>query len=185
MDPSLASLWLPIVMSAVGVFILSSLIWTVIQWHNSDWKKLPNEDGVRTLLRNVPSGQYAIPYAAGMKDRKNPEWQRMAKKGPTAMLTVCAGDATQMGKPLIQWLVYCLVISVIIAAVAVATLSPGDGFMMVFHSVAIYGAMTYSGAHAMGAIWFGNSWGRAVKEIVDGILYALVTAVIFAWLWPA
>lgn len=182
---SLLSLWLPIVLSAVGVFILSSLIWTVFQWHNSDWKKLPDEDGVLATLKGVSPGQYATPYAGSAKERKDPEWQRKAREGPTAMVTVCKGDPTAMGKQLVQWFIYCLVISIVVAAVAVATLSPGDGFMLVFHSVAIYAAMTYSGGHAMGAIWFGHSWSRAVKNIVDGFLYALVTGMIFAWLWPA
>lgn len=181
----LLSLWLPIVLSAVGVFIVSSLIWTVLQWHNSDWKKLSDEDGLLAILKDVPSGQYAMPYAASMKDKQDPEWQRKAKAGPMAMVTVFQGDATAMGKQLIQWFIYCLVISIVLAAVSVATLSPGDGFMMVFHSVAIYGLMTYSGAHAMGAIWFGHSWSRTIKDIVDGLIYALVTAAIFAWLWPA
>ena len=184
MAMNLAPLWLPILLAAVGVFIVSSLIWTVVQWHNSDWKKLPDEELARQALKGVPPGQYTVPHAAGGHARKDPEWLAKAKEGPAAMMVIWDGDPTKMGKQLVQWFVYCLVISTLIAAVASVMLSPGAGFAMVFHSVAIIGAMTYSGGHAMSSIWFGHSWSRTIKDIVDGIVYALVTAAIFAWLWP-
>ena len=63
MDVSIVSLWLPIVLSAVAVFIASSVIWMVVQWHNSDWKKLPNEEAARNALKGVPAGHYSVPYA--------------------------------------------------------------------------------------------------------------------------
>jgi hypothetical protein len=40
----LASLWLPILLAAVGVFVVSSLIHMLFKWHNRDYRKLPNED---------------------------------------------------------------------------------------------------------------------------------------------
>lgn len=185
MAMNLAPLWLPILLSAAGVFIASSLIWTVVQWHNSDWKKLPDEERARDALKGVPPGQYTIPHATDGKARKDPEWLAKAKEGPAVMMVVWDGDPTAMGKQLLQWFIYCLVISTLIGAVASVMLHPGAGFAMVFHSVAIIGAMTYSGGHAMGSIWFGHSWARTIKDIVDGIVYALVTGAIFAWLWPA
>jgi len=185
MDVSLVSLWLPIVLSAVAVFFASSLIWMVLQWHNSDWKKLPDEEAARAALKGVPPGQYTVPHAADGKARQDPEWLRKATEGPAVMMVVWAGDPTKMGKQLIQWFIYCLVISGLLGFVASAILHSGEGFGMVFHSVAIIGALTYSGGHAMGAIWFGHSWGRTVKDIVDGLIYALLTAAIFAWFWPA
>jgi len=184
MAMNLAPLWLPILLSAAGVFIVSSLIWTVVQWHNSDWKKLPDEERAREALKGVPPGQYTVPHAADGKARKDPEWLARAKEGPAALMVIWEGDPTRMGKQLAQWLIYCLVISTLIGAVASVMLPPGAGFAMVFHSVAIVGAMTYSGAHALNAIWFGHSWARTWKDIADGIVYALVTGAIFAWCWP-
>lgn len=185
MIPDIMPLWLPILLSTVGVFIVSSLIWTVIQWHNADWKKLPEEDRVRQALKGVAHGQYTLPYAANNKAKQDPEWQARARQGPMAMITVWQGDATNMGKPLIQWFIYILVVTVFIAAVSAVTLDWGDSFMIVFHSVAIYGFMIYSGAHAMGGIWFGHGWGRVVKDMIDGLIYAVVTGALFGWLWPA
>ena len=46
---TLASLWLPIVLAAVAVFVVSSLIHMVFRWHASDYRKLSNEDEVREI----------------------------------------------------------------------------------------------------------------------------------------
>lgn len=184
MHPELISLWLPILLSTAGVFIVSSLIWTVIGWHNSDWKKLPDEEKAREALKGIPHGQYSIPYAADVKAKQDPEWLAKVKEGPAAMLTVWDGDPTKMGKPLSQWFVYILVISTLLGFIASKILHTGESFGMVFHTVLIVGTMTYSGAHAMGSIWFGHSWGRTIKDIIDGVIYALVTAAVFGWLWP-
>ena len=34
------------------------------------------------------------------------------------------------------------------------------------------------------AIWKGQTWGFTIKEVVDGLVYALLTAGTFGWLWP-
>ena len=34
------------------------------------------------------------------------------------------------------------------------------------------------------AIWMGKPWSVAWKEVFDGLLYGLVTAGAFGWLWP-
>lgn len=179
------SLWLPIVLSGVAVFIVSSLIWMIFQWHNADWKKLPDEEAARQALKGVPPGQYTVPHAADGKARQDPEWLAKAKEGPAVMMVVWAGDPTRMGKQLIQWIIYCLVISLIIAHVAAATLHAGDSSGLVFHFVAIIGILTYAGSAAQGAIWFGHTWSRTLKDILDGAIYGVVTGLIFAWLWPA
>ena len=184
MHPALIDLWLPILVATIGVFIVSSLIWTVIGWHNSDWKKLPDEEKAREALKGVPHGQYALPYAKDVKAKQDPEWLAKAQEGPTAMITVWDGDPTKMGKQLAQWFTYILVITLILAYVTSKLVNSGQSFMMVFHSFLILGTLTYSGAPAIGSIWFGHSWTRTIKDIVDGIIYAVVTAAAFGWLWP-
>lgn len=47
----LTALWLPIIVSAVGIFVASSLLHMAFKWHMSDYKKFPNEDDVRTAIR--------------------------------------------------------------------------------------------------------------------------------------
>ncbi|MEX0707686.1 MAG: hypothetical protein WD078_06940 [Woeseia sp.] len=181
---NLMALWLPILLSAAVVFIVSSLIWTVIQWHNSDWQKLPDEDGARHALKGVPPGQYTLPHAADNKARQSSEWQQKYKEGPAAMLVVLPHGSLAMGKQLVQWFVYCLVISLLVAYVASVTLPAGTSYLKVFQVTATVGILAYAGNASMGAIWFGHTWGRTAKDIADGVIYGLLTAGLFGWLWP-
>ena len=184
MQVALASLWLPIVLAAVAVFIVSSLIWAVIEWHNSDWQKLPDEEAARAALRGATPGQYSVPYAASGKDRQDEAWQARYKEGPAAMLVVFPHGDLGMGKQLVQWLIYTLVISFLVAYVASATLAPGTDYLKVFQVTGTVAVLAYAGNAATGSIWFGHTWKRTVKDIVDGLVYGLLTAGIFGWLWP-
>ena len=67
MQVALTSLWLPILLSTVAVYIASSLIWAVIQYHNSDWRELPDEAEARSALKGVAPGQYSVPHAVDGK----------------------------------------------------------------------------------------------------------------------
>lgn len=59
-------LWLPILVAAVLVFVVSSLIHMLFEWRNSDYRKLPNEDHVLAALRagSPAPGQYVLPHRA-------------------------------------------------------------------------------------------------------------------------
>lgn len=180
----LTSLWLPILLSAIAVFIVSSLIWTVVQWHNGDWHKLPNEEAARQALSGTPPGEYTIPHAADGKARRSEEWQARYKEGPAVMMTVLPHGSLGMGKQLGQWIVYTLLISFVVAYLAAATLNAGADYLKVFQVTGTAAWLGYAGATIPGSVWFGHGWGRTVKEIIDGLVYALLTAGIFGWLWP-
>jgi hypothetical protein len=180
----LASLWLPILLSGIAVFIVSSLIWTVFQWHNSDWQKLPDEEALRRALAGAAPGQYSVPYAQNNKARQSSEWQEKYREGPAAMMVVLRHGSMAMGKQLGQWIIYCLVISLLVAYVASATLPAGTEYLRVFRVTGTVAMLAYAGGAAMGSIWFGHTWGRTAKDIADGVIYGLLTAGIFGWLWP-
>jgi hypothetical protein len=180
----LTSLWLPILLSAIAVFIVSALIWNVLQWHNSDWRRLPDEEAARRALKGAPQGEYVVPHAVNNKARQGSEWQEKFKEGPAVMLSVLPHGSMAMRKTLFQWFIYCLIISVLVAYVGSATLQAGTDYLKVFQVTGTAAILAYSGHAGMGAIWFGYTWGRSVKEIVDGVMYGLVTAGIFGWLWP-
>lgn len=184
MNVALMSLWLPIVLSGVAVFIVSSAIWTVLQYHNSDWQKLPGEEDVRSALKGVSPGQYSLPYAANNKARQDAGWQAKYKDGPVAMVTVVPAGPHPMGKQLVLWFVHCLVLSLLVAYVAGATLAAGAEYLKVFQVCGTVAVLAYAGNASMGSIWFGHSWGRTARDIFDGVVYGLVTAGIFGWLWP-
>ena len=60
-------------------------------------------------------------------------------------------------------------------------LSPGEDRLRVFRFVGTAGILTYGSANIMNGIWFRR---KIVGDVVDGIVYGLVTAAIFALLWP-
>lgn len=181
---ALTSLWLPILISGLVVFVASSLIWMVVQYHNADWRKLPDEEAARRALKAVPAGQYIVPYAADNKARQDSAWQEKYQEGPALMMVVLPGSSLAMGKQLVQWFVYCIVISLLVAYVAAATLGAGTPYLKVFQVAGTVAILAYAGGAAAGSIWFGHSWGRTAKDILDGVIYGLLTAGIFGWLWP-
>jgi hypothetical protein len=65
----LVELWLPIVVSSVFVFIVSSLVHMALPWHKNDFGTMKDETGVLNALRpfTIPPGEYMIPRASSMK----------------------------------------------------------------------------------------------------------------------
>lgn len=181
----LAQLWIPIVVSAVLVFVASSLIHMVLKWHNSDYRKLANEDAVRAAIRAsspVP-GQYVIPHCADMKDMKSPELQQKFLEGPVGFLTLRQSGPPSMGAPLGQWFVFTLVISAIAAYIAAKTLPAGASFLQVCRVVGTVSFLAYAGGSVQAGIWMGKPWPSVAKDLLDGAIYAVVTAAAFGWLW--
>lgn len=183
---SLAQLWLPIVVSAVVVFFASFLAWTVVGHHRTDWKKLPDEEGlIGELKRQKPAaGQYMFPHCASSEQRRDPEFQRKWKEGPAGTVVVMGPEGANMGKSLAQYFLLCLVVSVFIAYLAGRTLGPGTDYLAVFRVAGTASILAWCGSAATHSIWMGKPWSATLKDILDGIVYGLLTAGIFGWLWP-
>jgi hypothetical protein len=183
---SLAALWLPILLSAVFVFIASSVVHMVLAYHNRDYVKLPNEDAVRAAIRsgNPEPRQYIIPYCPSMKEMSAPEMQQKMKEGPMAVLNLRPIGAISMGPSLAQWFVFALVISYVTAYVAAHSLAPGTDYLHVFRIVGAVAWLGYAGGQIPAAIWMAKPWSVTSKEVLDGLIYGLVTAGTFGWLWP-
>jgi hypothetical protein len=183
---AIADLWLPILLAAVFVFVVSSLIHMVVQFHKKDYGKLPNEEAVLAALRasNVAPGQYVFPCATSMKEMSTPEMLEKYKRGPVGSAIVRPSGVPTIGKALLQWFVYCIVIGLFTAYVAGLTLGRGVECMLVFRVTATVSFLGYGLYAAMDSIWKGQRWGSTAKYWVDGLLYALVTGATFCWLWP-
>ena len=183
---SLTSLWMPIVLSAVLVFLLSWLVHTVLPYHRSDYGQVPTEDAVMDALRqfNIPPGDYMMPRAMAMADMKSPAFQEKMNKGPVAMFTVMPTGPFAMGAQLAQWFVYCVVVSIIAAYVGSRAVVPGASYLEVFRFVGVTAFASYSLALWQDSIWYKRKWSTTLKSNVDGLLYGLVTAGTFGWLWP-
>lgn len=183
---TIMSLWLPILLSAVFMFIVSSLIHTVLKYHANDYRKLQDEDGVADALRkfNIPKGSYHFPRPASAKDMRTPEYQEKVKKGPNAMLTIWPGGAVSMTKELVQWFVYGIVVSIFAAYVAGRALNVGAPYLEVFRFAGATAFACYAIGGIQDSIWFKRPWATTCKNVFDGLVFALLTGGTFGWLWP-
>jgi hypothetical protein len=180
----LTSLWLPILLSAILVFIASSLIHTVLKYHANDFRALPEEDVAREALR-VPAGHYSIPYAGSMAAMKDPTFVKRMEEGPVAYITVRYPGGAGMGRQLAMWFGYCLFISIVAAYVASRALPPAPAeYLAVFRFAGVTAFAGYVLGGWQEVIWYGRAVPVAVKNTFDGVIYALLTAGTFGWLWP-
>lgn len=182
----LQSLWLPILLSSVVVFIASSLIHMVLPWHKSDYPKLPNEDKVMDSLRPfaIPPGDYMVPRPSTRQDLRTPEFLEKMKKGPVMVLTILPSGSMSMGRNLALWFVYLFVVGVFSGYVTGRALPNGAPYLEVFRFAGATAFIAYSAALWQMSIWYRRAWSITVKATVDGLIYALLTAAIFGWLWP-
>ena len=183
---SLAALWLSILLSAVLVFVMSSIIHMALRFHNKDFSRVPGEAEVGEAMRKagVAPGDYVFPFAASMKELGSPEMKKKYEQGPVGFLTVAPSGPPAMGRPLVQWFVYSLALGFLVAYVTSRTVSPGAEYLQVFRVSGAVAFIGYAGAHAQASIWGKRRWSTTVRHIVDSLLYALLTAGAFAGFWP-
>lgn len=182
----LTTLWLPIVLSAVFVFVVSSIIHMALKYHKNDMKRLPDEQGVMDALRKfqIPPGDYFMPMGSSTKDCNTPEFKEKLKQGPVAFMTVFPNGELGMGKSLVLWFIYSLVVSIFAAYITFHAVPAGGNYLQVFRFAGCSAFMAYSFALAQGAIWYGRDCGATMRSMFDGLIYGLVTAGVFGWLWP-
>ena len=187
---SLMSLWLPILVSAVLVFFAASIAWMVLPHHKKDYGKLAEEDAVREAINkgDNPAGMYVIPYCPDMKAMEDPEIKKKMEEGPKGFLTLRdPGYDPQkgMGACLVIYFLYNLAVSFFCAYLASRFLGPGADYLTVFQVVGTAAFMAYAFAVVPTAIWKGVPWTVVWKEVFDGLVYGLLTAGAFGWLWPS
>ena len=182
----ITALWLPILLSAVAAFVASALIHMVLKYHNSDYSKLPGEDNILAAMgaEGVKPGHYTMPHCLDPKELANEEVAAKFKKGPVAFVTVLPSGVPAMGKQLLAWFIFCVVICIFAAYLAGRTMAPGADYLAVFRVAGTAAFLGYAGSAAPESIWKGMPWGISIKHIVDGLIYGLLTGGIFGWLWP-
>ena len=182
----LSTLWLPILLSAVIVFLASSIIHMATSLHKNDYLKVPNEEKVMDTIRplNIPPGDYMIPRCMSSKEMKSPEFTEKLKKGPVMLFTVYPNGPFAMGQSLVQWFLYSIVIGIFSAYVSGRALTVGAEYLQVFRFAGVTAFMGYAVALWQLSIWYKRSWGTTFRLTIDGLLYALLTAGAFGWLWP-
>jgi hypothetical protein len=182
----LGDLWLPILLSSVIVFVVSSIIHMMLPWHRSDYPKVPNEDKLMDALRplDIAPGDYMVPRASSVKEMRAPEFMAKMQKGPVLILTMMPNGPFSMRKNLVSWFLYSIVIGMFAAYVAGLALPAGADHLRVLQLTGVTAFIAYSVALWQMSIWYRRSWIMTLKTTVDGLVYALLTAGTFAWLWP-
>jgi hypothetical protein len=183
---NLAMLWLPILLSTVFVFVASSVIHMSPLWHRNDYPKMPNEEKAMEALRPlaIPPGDYMVPRASGMEEMRSKEFAARMEKGPVLIVTVLPSGAWTMGRNLVLWFLYCLAVTLFAGYVAAHALGIGAAQREIIRFVGLTSFLGYAAALWQMSIWYRRAWGITVKATFDGLIYALITAATFTWLWP-
>jgi hypothetical protein len=181
----LSALLLPIFVAAVIVFVASSIMHTVLTYHHSDCKQLPDEDKILGVMRTagVKRGLYMFPFCSH-KNMKSPEMMEKFKQGPAGMMTVFPPGPPAMPKFLIQWFLYCIVVGIFVAYLTGRTVPPGTPYLRVHQIAGCAAFMAYGLGSLANGIWKAQPWSAVLKEVFDGLVYGALTGGTFGWLWP-
>ena len=183
---SIFSLWLPILLSAAAVFLISWLAHAVLRFHERDVRAIPDERRVADALRPfaIPPGDYVLPHANDLKEMGTPEFIEKMEAGPVAILTVLPNRRQQMGSTLVQWFLYSVVVGALAGQVAGLGHGPGAAPLDVFRVVGLVAFAGYALGLPQQSIWWGRGWGATIRTMLDGLAYSVATASLFVWLWP-
>jgi hypothetical protein len=181
----LIPLWLPILLSAVIVWIISAVVWMALPHHKRDFIALPDEDSFMDAVRKsgIKPGNYIFPDFRDSKAMKSEKMQKALSEGPVGHLSVWQTPLT-MGSKMVATFVVYLVVSTLIAYLTRVALPGAAPFAKVFQVAATAGILAYCFAFIPNAVWFGSYKRTIAANIVDGIVYGLITGAIFAWRWP-
>ena len=178
---TIMTLWLPILVSAVVVFIAGAVIWMVMPWHKTDWSKTADEEAVRAALKSTGPGMYSLPHC-NPEQFKDPAMQQKFKDGPQAFITVVPNGLPQMGGKLIMMFIYNLLVAVLCAYFVSRTLAPGADYLATFRIAGTVAFIAYGVAYIQDSVWFGRSWSMTLKTFLDALIYGLLTGGVFGWL---
>lgn len=183
----LATLWLPIGVAAVFVFIASSVIHMALPWwHKSDYGKLPEEGRVMDALSpfKLPPGDYMVPNCDNQREMRSPEFKAKMEQGPVMVVTVMTYRGMQIGSSLAKWFLYILAVSALTGYVACHAAQLNGTHASIYRIVGVTAWLGYAAALWPISIWYRRSWLTTIKSTIDGLVYAGITAATFVWLWP-
>jgi hypothetical protein len=183
---SLTSLWLPILLSAVAVFVASSIVHMALRYHNSDFGRLATEDDImRAVGSNAAPGDYMFPFPeGGMAAMKDPAFVEKRTRGPAGTLRVFPGGMPSMSAPLAKWFVLALVICLFAAYLTSRALPAGAASGEVFRFTTTIGFIAFGLGNVSDSIWYGRPWGTTMKSLLDSLLYGATMGAVFVWMWP-
>lgn len=183
---SIGELWQAILVAAILVFVASTALHMLPTWHRKDYPKLANEDALLEALRplQLAPGDYMAPRPADSDEMKSPAFAAKLARGPIVVLTVSRQGQVGMGKNLLQWFLFTVVVGIFVAYVAGRALGPEASYLRVHQIAGSVAFGCYAFASWPMSIWYYRSWGNAAKETADALIYGMLTGGAFGWLWP-
>lgn len=181
----LTALWLPVLVAAVLVFLVSSLLHMVLKYHRADYGQVPAEGRLMDTLRpfSIPPGDYMVP-CPGMGSPQAPEFMERMQKGPVVLMTVLPAGATGMAGSLVAWFLYSVVVGLFAGYLSSRALPAGAPGLEVFRFPSTVAFAGYALALWQHTIWYKRSWLATLRSTIDGFIYAVLTGGAFVWLWP-
>ncbi len=179
---SILDLWLPILVSAAACWLMSAVIWTLLKYHNKDYRQTADEEAVRAALKGNAPGYYLLPFCTDPGELKDPQLKQKYENGPNAYITMLPSGIPGMGPRLVSQFVFFLLIGVTCAYLVTRTLAPDAAYLEVFRIAGTVAFVANSFALLPESIWFGRPWSITVKNFVDALLYSLLTGGVFGWL---
>ncbi|HEX6083372.1 MAG TPA: hypothetical protein VF266_02535 [Thermoanaerobaculia bacterium] len=181
---SLAALWLPILVSAVFVFLASMILHAALPfWHRRDYRPAPDDRPFVEASRTLAPGFYAFPSAQW--NEMTPEQKAEWRKGPVGFMYVRKAASISMGRTFLLHFLYCLVGSFLAAYVVSIAAAPGTEYLRVHRLAGTAGMIFWAfGTNVSDAIWYGKPWPSVFKYVVDAVIYGFLIGGTFGWLWP-
>jgi hypothetical protein len=127
---------------------------------------------------------YAFPYTANEQERRSKAFMEKWAQGPAGHLTIAPTGAWSMGPMMVKGFIFNIIVSFFTAYIVGHVLQPGATYLTVFRVVGAIGFMAFAFASVPDSIWFGRPWKSWFLQAGDALLYALLMAGTFGWLWP-
>ena len=183
---SLAALWLPILLGAVFCFFISAVFHMGPLWHRNDFPQVPDEPKARAAIGalGIPPGEYMLPRCKSAAEMRSPEFMQKMTEGPVWLITVRPNGLPAMGQMLFLWFVFLLLVALFAGYIGSFAMAPGAHYLRVFRFVGTSAFMALSLGVMVDSIWYGRKWSTTAKLMFDGLVYALIMAGTFGWLWP-
>ena len=184
---TLSALWAPILLAGGVTFVVSALVWMVMPHHRNDFSPPDDQDALMDAVRKNTGGpgMYYFPWA-GPEGERSDEYKARVHIGPVGILRVRDAKAVlDMRSSILKSLMLHLVVAFFVGYLAFATLPAGTEYLKVFQVTGAAAFMAHGFIGFQESIWFGLPARVAFKHAADGLAYALLTAGVFGWLWPA
>ena len=157
-----------------------------LPYHKADIKVLPDEKALTEQLGNlnISPGTYMWPNCGSGESQNSPEFKARMDAGPWGSINIL-GCKPNFGANLGLVFLFYLVVGVCVAYITSQSQAAGAECASVFQIACATAILAYCAGGIPGAFFMGKPKRFMFTDFIDGVVYGLITAATFAWLWPA